>query len=114
MATHIIRTNDTDNLIKLSVKIGNGHKSHTTVNLNQHLIADKEDSFEDFTIGTNKGLKNNSLIVTTTVLITSIIKNKTHVEFDLKGGIKDNHVDSDQEVNPGVTTDFHTAVYHFI
>jgi hypothetical protein len=114
MATYFIKTNESDTPITLSVNVGNGHKSHTVININDEQFDDKSDSFNDLAVGTNKGLKHSTMMVYTKVLISNKVKTKTHVESDVKGAIKDVHDVSDKNVAAGAVLVTHTAEYNFI
>ena len=114
MATHFIETLDNDNPVTLSVKVGNGHKSHTVINLNDEPFNDQSDSFSNLLIGTNKGLKHSVVLVYTKVLISNKTKSKTHVKSVIVGALEDAHDESHKDAAAGSVLVTHTAEYNFI
>ncbi|MCD6012214.1 MAG: hypothetical protein K0Q79_2076 [Flavipsychrobacter sp.] len=66
-----IQTNDSNDSIVLSFECKGGHKSGTAITLNHIPLPSHSDDFQ-VVLGTNKGLKGNTLIVTTSVLKTSL------------------------------------------
>lgn len=109
MPQELVETNNTNDPITLSVSIKFGHKATSVVMLNHIVIATKQDDFT-MALGANNGLKNNTVIVTTSVLKTSPSIH-SEVDFTLTGAQTDPLDDASVKDFPsGVNVTAHNMV----
>lgn len=84
MPTEIINTDGSANPVTLSVNEVYGHRINTVIMINHAVVATIQDNFDDYVLGTNVSLANNTIIVTTTSLKVTP-SNNSEVDFTLKG-----------------------------
>jgi hypothetical protein len=116
MPTAFVTTLDNDDSITLSVDT-NGLRASTTIFLNHHLVKTLDNSFKDFFLGTNKGLKNNIVTINTQVFRSPPTLDESTVSFfiDCAGSVEpDNPTVSTKKFSDGVPLLPHFMVYNFI
>jgi len=116
MPAAFVTTKENDDSITISVNT-NGFRASTSIFLNHNLIKTIDDEFEDFYLGTNRGLKNNVISITTIVFKYPTDATKSEVTYLLTGAADvqpENPVTSTQPFVEDVPAVPHFMVYYFI
>lgn len=108
-----IVTSNSNDPITISADILYGHAGTTTFLLNHIALPAKSDSFSGMMLGTNNGLRHNTLIVTTAVAKKSPTSN-CEVDYTVDGALTPSVT---QSILPFSGTDIvnsHTIIYSFV
>lgn len=108
-----IITSNTNDPITLSADVLYGHAATSTFLLNHIALPPKQDSFSDMLLGTNNGLRHNTLIVTTAVAKRMPTTN-CEVDYTLDGAMSQSITQSILPFSGTDTVNTHTIIYSFI
>ncbi|ASU32289.1 hypothetical protein [Mucilaginibacter xinganensis] len=113
MPTQIITTDGTTNPVMLSVQEVQGHRINTVIMVNHLVVATIDNNFASHIVGTNNGLKGNTVTVTTTSLKVTP-SNNTEVDFTLDGA-GPQQIDADKlQFPPGISAVPHFMTYFMV
>ena len=111
----IVQTKDNNESIYLSIDT-KGYKASTTIALNQIPMGTFDKDVTDFFVGTNKGLENNKLTITTIVFDYPSGNKKSKVDFKIDGAsnvILKNPTTSTVTIKDNEVTISHLMVFYF-
>lgn len=116
MATAFVSTKPNQDSITLSVDV-KGSMASTSIFLNGHWIKTIDESFNDYYLGTNSGLKDNNIVITTQVSRYPASMNSSTVDFYVDGAANvdpANPVISIKDFQDGAPNVPHFMTYYFI